>query len=212
MLLSITLPFHDPLSQQKRRPALPRLWFLTDTRLQGQEEDIIKALPRGTGVVLRNYEQPNRHIWAKRLVQLCRKRHLTVLIAGDEKLASQCRADGVHWPEGLIRRPRRRHAKNCLITATAHHARGIQAARRNRADAVFVSPVFATRSHPGAAALSVIRLAILTRGSGGQPVIALGGITAATVRQLRPARIYGIAAIDGWREGQSGRSEKASRN
>jgi thiamine-phosphate pyrophosphorylase len=208
MLLSITLPAQDPLPRRKRRLCLPRLWFLTDTRLQGQEEVIIKALPRGTGVVLRNYEQPNRHAWAKRLVQLCRKRHLPVLIAGDDKLAWQCRADGVHWPEGLIRRPRRRHAKNRLITATAHHARGIQAAWRSRADAVFVSPVFATRSHPGAAALGVIRLAILAKGSGGRPVIALGGITSATVRQLRPARIYGIAAIDGWRESQSVRSKK----
>jgi thiamine-phosphate pyrophosphorylase len=193
MLLSITLPF----TRQRRGQRLPRLWFFTDERLQGREEEIIKRLPRGTGVVLRNYQQLNRQAWAQHLVTLCRQKRLTVLIAGDARLAQRCGADGVHWPEGLMKRPRQRHRKNGLLTAAAHHPGAIQAARRSKADAVFVSPVFATRSHPGVMSLGVVRLGLLTKGQTPH-IIALGGMTSVTIRQLRSNRIYGVAAIDGW--------------
>lgn len=63
------------------------------------------------------------------------------------------------------------------------------------ADAVFVSPVFATRSHPGAEVLGVQGAERIARGLR-VPVIALGGMDAARFGELDG--FYGWAAIDAW--------------
>jgi thiamine-phosphate pyrophosphorylase len=62
---------------------------------------------------------------------------------------------------------------------------------------VFVSPVFPTRSHPGAPALGRIRFGLLIRDSG-IPVIALGGMDERRARSLARLRVHGWAAIDAW--------------
>ncbi|WP_343868577.1 thiamine phosphate synthase, partial [Caenispirillum bisanense] len=51
------------------------------------------------------------------------------------------------------------------------------------ADAALLSPVFPTRSHPGAATLGPWRFS-LWAGAARLPVVALGGVTAATARRL----------------------------
>ena len=62
---------------------------------------------------------------------------------------------------------------------------------------VFVSPVFATRSHPGARALGPLRAAAIARGL---PVLwmALGGMDAGRFRRLSGLGFHGWAAIDAW--------------
>ena len=62
---------------------------------------------------------------------------------------------------------------------------------------LFVSPVFATRSHPGARALGRARLGLMIRNLP-VPVIALGGMDARRAAGLQPLGIYGWAAIDAW--------------
>jgi thiamine-phosphate pyrophosphorylase len=62
-----------------------------------------------------------------------------------------------------------------------------------RADAVVLSPVFATRSHPGATPLGPLRFRLLARRAG-LPVIALGGMDARRARRIGATR---WAAIDG---------------
>ena len=64
---------------------------------------------------------------------------------------------------------------------------------KQRADAVLLSPVFATRSHPGGARLGPLRFRLLAAKSRA-PVIALGGMNHHTARRLRSPR---WAAIDG---------------
>jgi thiamine-phosphate pyrophosphorylase len=56
-------------------------------------------------------------------------------------------------------------------------------ARRSGARLVFLSPAFATASHPGAPSLGPIRWAALA-GRAGIPVLALGGIDGASIRRL----------------------------
>ena len=70
-------------------------------------------------------------------------------------------------------------------------------AERRGADAVFVSPVFATRSHPGARGLGVVRFGLLVRGCP-VPVVALGGMDARRFRRVRGLGAYGWAGIDAW--------------
>lgn len=64
------------------------------------------------------------------------------------------------------------------------------------ADLVFVSPVFPTRSHPGAPSLGPAKAARIARAVG-LPMIALGGMDARRFRRLR-GRFQGWAAIDAW--------------
>ena len=64
--------------------------------------------------------------------------------------------------------------------------------RGGRADALVLSPVFATRSHPGAPPLGPLRFRLLAR-QARVPVIALGGMTARRAAALGAA----WAAIDG---------------
>src|SRR3546814_11624285 len=71
------------------------------------------------------------------------------------------------------------------------------AAIRAKADLVFLSPVFATRSHPDAGPLGRIRFGLLAR-SAPMPVIALGGMTSSNWRSLKRQGAYGYAAIDDW--------------
>nr|WP_281277487.1 thiamine phosphate synthase [Hankyongella ginsenosidimutans] len=92
--------------------------------------------------------------------------------------------------------PRSRTAPPGLVTASAHSIPELRRAERAGATLVFVSPVFATRSHPGARAMGPIRLAGLVRATW-LPVVALGGMTEARWRRVRPTGAYGWAAIDG---------------
>lgn len=73
---------------------------------------------------------------------------------------------------------------------TAHSLREIR--RATRADAIVLSPVFATRSHPGVAPLGSVRFRLLAQRAA-TPVIALGGMTARRAAALGT----GWAAIDG---------------
>jgi thiamine-phosphate pyrophosphorylase len=84
-----------------------------------------------------------------------------------------------------------------IITAAAHSLRALMGLRE--IDAVFLSPVFATTSHPGARALGPARAALIARAAP-VPVYALGGITARNAGLLAPS-FSGIAAIGGLLEG-----------
>jgi thiamine-phosphate pyrophosphorylase len=68
------------------------------------------------------------------------------------------------------------------------------AAARNGATFVLLSPVFPTRSHPGARTLGRMRFSSLSRSSA-IPVIALGGMDR---RRMWGLPAYGWAGIDGW--------------
>jgi len=55
--------------------------------------------------------------------------------------------------------------------------------------------VFATASHPGRSPLGLAKLQQIVAAAGDLPVIAIGGITAERVREVRSSGAYGVAAI-----------------
>lgn len=189
-------------ARRPRKAALPYLVLMTDPR-QGDPVAVAARLPRGAAVVLRHYDDPNRRALGKRLAALCRRRGLVLLVAGDWRLAAALGADGLHLPEGEMRHGRLagavgwRRRRGGLLSAAAHGAAALVLARRFRADMAVVSPVFPTRSHPGAGTLGPARFAALCQRSG-IACLALGGVTADTVSALMGAGAWGIAAIDGW--------------
>ena len=176
-----------------KRGGLPPLFLFTDPARM----DILalaRTLPPGLcGVVFRHDGQPDRARLAQRLRSICRARRLTLVIAGDAKLALSLRA-GLHLRggqrPGLTRLPRQ-----ALRTASAHDARQLRRARDSFANIVFISPAFPTRSHPGAAALGAHRWRQLARRARPAKAYALGGIDGTSIRRLG-AICAGAGAID----------------
>lgn len=163
---------------------------MTDERLGDGLWAALRRLPRGSGVVFRHYATATRErrMLFRRVVRIARARGLVVVRAGARAGYGE---DGVHGAA---------HGSG-LHTAPAHDRREAVAAVRRGADVLFVSPVFATRSHPGAEALGVRKAG---RIAGGLPVvvIALGGMDARRFRKL--AGFDGWAAIDAWGSRGSG--------
>jgi len=161
---------------------------MTDERMGDAMWDALERLPRGAGVVVRHYGSPSaeRRAVLAGVERIARRRRLVVLGAG-----GLIGSGGVH--NGRARRG--------LSTRAAHNRSEIVAAVRAGADAVFVSPVFATRSHIGARGLGAIRFGLLVRGVR-VPIIALGGMDAERARRLRSMGAHGWAGIDAWLEPQ----------
>jgi thiamine-phosphate pyrophosphorylase len=169
------------------RQPLPRLWLMTDERQGDALWRALERLPAGAGVVFRHYELPleERRRLFERVRRVARRRRLVLVLAGSPRMARAWRADGVH---GRTRGPAR------LRTASAHDVREIHAAERIGADLLFISPIFATRSHPGARPLGPLRFRLLTRAAR-VPVAALGGMDATRARRIGVER---WGAIDAW--------------
>lgn len=111
-----------------------------------------------------------------------------MILSGDAEQGAAWNADGVYGP------PKKLGPKGGLLRlATAHDEREIDLANQIRADAVFLSPVFPTRSHDGDACLGGVKFKELAARSQ-IPVIALGGMNAERARELGWPR---WAAIDG---------------
>ncbi|HZG09856.1 MAG TPA: thiamine phosphate synthase [Allosphingosinicella sp.] len=166
----------------RHRHPLPRLWLMTDERQGDGLLAAIDRLPRGAGIVFRHYATPapqRRALWEK-VRHTARQRGLVLIVAGPALPG----ADGTHNRRGAG-----------LRTWSAHNRRELEAATRADADLVFLSPVFATRSHARATPLGPGRFALLAH-QARAPVIALGGVTAARFRRLGGA--YGWAGIDAW--------------
>ena len=164
---------------------LPPLVLMTDDERLADPLAAARALPRGSMVVVRSRDGARRAELARAMQTLSA---LIVLVADDQELAAG--ADGLHLPErraGEAAHWRARHPR-WIITAAAHGPRGSDA----NLDALFLSPVFVTASHPERAALSAVRANAIARGLS-TPVYALGGIDAGNARLLNG--FVGIAAI-----------------
>jgi len=81
------------------------------------------------------------------------------------------------------------------IGRSVHDLAEAEAARTEGADYLVVGPVFATASHPGRPPLGLERLQSIAAAVDGLPVIAIGGVSADRVREVRKSGVYGVAAI-----------------
>ena len=167
MRYSVGVPTHQ---------TLPLQWLISDQRNDDRIDEALQRMPRGSGFVFRHYHLANadrRARFVAYAMQARERRHIIALSATAE-VAAAWGADAVYGPPdklgtaggGLIR------------LATAHNAAQLQAALSAKADAVFLSPVFATRSHPDAPVLGPMGFQALSQQST-VPVVALGGMTRA---------------------------------
>jgi len=178
--------------------SLPRLILMTDEKRLLDPLPVVRALPPGSAVILRHYDDPNRAELAARLINEVRGQRIRVLIAGDARLALRIGAHGLHLTEALVRHGGRAWRKwrkpGWLVTAAAHSPEALVRAGRLGVNAALLSPVFPTASHPKARPLGTIRFASWCRTSP-LAVYALGGITPANARRLKGCGLDGIAGI-----------------
>ena len=128
---------------ERRQRSWPKLWLMTDERMGDSLWSAIEWLPRDAGIVLRHYsiERSERERLAARVSRIARTAGIRMAIAGDVELAERLGADLVHNPAtGSTGLP---------FSRSVHSLAEAHAAKAEGAALVFVSPVYATRSHPG---------------------------------------------------------------
>jgi len=137
-------------------------------------------MPRGSGFIFRHYHLPEaeRRARFEELARLARGRGHLVALAGSRAQARRWGADKAYGPGGHL--------------VPVHDLREL--ARAAHAEAVLFSPVFPTRSHPGAKVLGPLRFRLLAARAK-VPVIALGGMDRRSAKRLRWPRWAGIDAF-----------------
>lgn len=151
---------------------------MTDERVGDRLLHAIRRLPPGSGIVFRHHATPpaERRALFRRIRAIAVARRLTLVSVGA-------------LPGS------RAHGGPRAFTAPAHSRREAIRGVRAGATYLFVSPIYPTRSHPGAPALGSRRAAPIARGLAVH-VIALGGMDAQRWRKIRQYGFAGWAAID----------------
>jgi thiamine-phosphate pyrophosphorylase len=159
---------------------LPAIWLVSDARNDAALEAALRQLPRGSGFIFRHYHLPEaeRRERFEGLARLAHAHGHLVALAGSRAQARRWGADQAYGPGGHL--------------VPVHGLREIGQAAR--AEALLLSPVFPTRSHPGASTLGPLRFRLLAARAR-VPVIALGGMNASSAKRLRWPRWAGIDAF-----------------
>ncbi len=182
------------------RPPLPRLHAITDERIARRPDiDVVaRALAEGGGLDLAFHARGRELTGLEHYslsVQL--SNHPSFLFVNDRlDVALAVPTAGVQLGHGSLPVSAAR-ALNPLwwIGRSVHDLAEADAARTEGADYLVVGPVFATASHPGRTPIGVAGLRQIVSATGELPVIAIGGITADRVREVRHSGAYGVAAI-----------------
>lgn len=169
-----------PIRHPPLRSRLPDLWLVSDERVDACLPSALARLPRGSGFVFRHYGLPprDRQDRFRTLARTARRFGHRVVLSGSPRQARRWRADGVYGGSGRLA-----GGPALLRLVTVHSLRELTRANLGRADLVLLSPIFPTRSHPGAPSLGPIRFHLLAARSRA-PVVALGGMSAYRARSL----------------------------
>ena len=171
---------------------VPSLVLMTDDDRLPDPILAARALPPGAMIVVRARGAARRTVLAREIMVIARTRALIVLIANDPRLAAQSGADGLHLSQvqAHLAAHWRALRPRWFISVAAHDMRAAAICRF--ADALLLSPIFPTLSHPQALALTPVRANRMAHGLR-IPVYALGGVTPRNARLLHG--FAGIAAI-----------------
>jgi thiamine-phosphate pyrophosphorylase len=184
----------------KSLPALPRLHAITDERIARRPDlgTVAQQLAAGGGADLafhargRGLSGLDHYELAVRL-SACPPARLFVNDRLDVALAVG--ASGVQLGHGsLAPADARRLNPAWWIGKSVHDLREAEAAHAGGADYLLVGPVFSTATHPDRIPLGRSRVKEIA--ALGLPVIAIGGMTAERIRELKhDAGVHGVAAI-----------------
>jgi thiamine-phosphate pyrophosphorylase len=118
-----------------------------------------------------------------------------VVVNDRSDVAKAARADGVHLRETSVpaQRVRRLLGSDALIGRSVHDVRSM--ATTEGADYVIAGTVFPTASKSGVTLLGVSGLSQIAAAAAGKPILAIGGISATHIDEVRRAGASGVAAI-----------------
>ena len=133
---------------------------------------------------------------ATRLLQVTRPRGIPLIINDRADVAAASGADGVHLGQDDVPVEAARHmlGPNALIGASTHSLEQAVAADARSLDYLAVGPVYATPTKPNAPHVGIdliAQVALRVR----RPLVAIGGIDAARVHEVRRAGVQRIAVV-----------------
>lgn len=120
-------------------------------------------------------------------------------VNADLNTALRCHADGVHLNRHRLASVdkdelRQWQAEGRQVSASGHSFEEVQCANELGVDALLISPVLPTQSHPDASGIGWAGFAELTRAAA-MPTYALGGLSDAHLIQVQSLAGQGVAAI-----------------
>lgn len=181
-----------------RRP-LPRLHAITDERVARRPDlgEVAHDLAAGGGAELA-FHARGRDLTGlehyELAVRLSASPSVRLFVNDRLDIALATGASGVQLGYGsLAVADARRLDAAWWIGRSVHDLAEAVAAQAEGADYLLVGPVFATATHPERAPLGLDALRVVVRL--GLPVVAIGGVTADRVREVRHAGAWGVAAI-----------------
>ena len=180
---------------------LPRFMAITQAGAIGVEaqlERLDAALESGVRLVqVREAILPQDVLerFAAEVVVRAHRHGALVLVNGDASLAREIGADGVHLKSAVLARTDVRPDFS-WVGASCHARDELERAAGLGLDYALLGPVKATLTHPGAAGMGWERFAALTADLP-LPVLGLGGLSAADMKDARAAGAHGIATIRG---------------
>ncbi|MBT4889223.1 MAG: hypothetical protein HON65_06685 [Rhodospirillales bacterium] len=197
-LTDLTRTLNLVCNKYRQDPRLPDFFLMSDDERLPDSTQTIINMPPGSAIVLRHRDPAIRQKLAFSLSPLCKNRRVALLIAGDIALARNCRADGVHFSQNSIARKDHKTQsaihQNWIVTAAAHCRKSALQAHEAGIDAIFLSPVFATKSHPGVKSLGPLGFQAISQVVP-TPIYGLGGMNRANIHRLKDCRLAGIAGI-----------------
>lgn len=170
-----------------RAPGLPALIALTDVSRRPDARLLLSRLPRGAALLDRTGRRD--------LARACRRKGVLLISARADAGAGALYVRDLP-PERAREIAAWRRRGGRATFAAAHSPRALRRAAAAGATAALLSPVFPTRSHPGATGIGITRFRLWARRSP-IPVYALGGVTNTNARALISTAAIGIAGIDG---------------
>jgi thiamine-phosphate pyrophosphorylase len=195
---------------------LPKMFFFTNRKRVENIFDVVANLPKNSGIIIREYDlkYSDRLEFAQKISALAFKNGQMVLVGKDIGLAKEIGADGIHFSDfdddiflertPHRRRPTLRGAPNSsskksflpkmILSYSCHHPKSLSKAKKLKADLVFFSPIFSTKSHPNKKPVGVFALRNFVKKTN-IPVFALGGIDKKNVKLLAGSNICGIGGI-----------------
>lgn len=181
---------------------IPEVAFITRAELEGEEkalESLKNALlqnPRAL-IQIRDKNLKNRAEFAENVAEMVANFPQSVLIVNDDfSLAQKNNAKGIHLSSKSLKMSTKR-PDFALCGASVHSPEELEKAIVLSVDYVFLSPVFATKSHPNAAILGESGFAQIAENSP-IPVFALGGVQFSHLENLQNLGAHGIALLRGY--------------